>query len=458
MNQEIIQGSIVLISILGGCSLSLYFFQKDKIGIAFLVVLFLGFLLRVYCSQDPFLHEWDERYHALVAKNMMENPLKPTLYKNPILEYDYREWRENHVWLHKQPVPLWTIAISLKMFGAHAFAVRIPSILLSTLCIWFTFLIGKKMFNVRVGYWAAFFLMINGLVIEITTGRVTTDHIDLFFLFFIELGILLSLLFYENRKTYFLFLIGVSTGLAVLCKWLPALIVLPFFFIVNFDTKKIIALLGQSSIILLSSILVFLPWQVYTSQSFPLEFWWEQSFNIRHFTEGLDGFGQPWWYFLDQARMVWNELIYLSFIGLVYFIFRRRTNQSFWAILIWIILPYGFFSMAATKMQGYVLFTAPAIFIMQAVFVEKLIELWKNRDGFLKWSSAALFIAIILLSIRFGMERIKPFSSFEKPVWVKRIEKLEKKFEQSQKTIIFNEPKYVEVMFKYDCIAYRRMP
>ncbi len=38
------------------------------------------------------LHDWDERYHALVAKNMIEQPFKPMLYKNPVLPYDYKDW------------------------------------------------------------------------------------------------------------------------------------------------------------------------------------------------------------------------------------------------------------------------------------------------------------------------------------------------------------------------------
>jgi len=41
---------------------------------------------------DPFLNLWDERFHALVAKNMINNPLKPMLYADPILAQDYSPW------------------------------------------------------------------------------------------------------------------------------------------------------------------------------------------------------------------------------------------------------------------------------------------------------------------------------------------------------------------------------
>lgn len=34
------------------------------------IIILAGFTLRLIPTQDVFLHEWDERFHALVAKNM----------------------------------------------------------------------------------------------------------------------------------------------------------------------------------------------------------------------------------------------------------------------------------------------------------------------------------------------------------------------------------------------------
>ena len=49
--------------------------------------LFLGsFLLACFFALlDPFLGLWDEQFHALVAKHLAENPLKPLLYKDPMI-------------------------------------------------------------------------------------------------------------------------------------------------------------------------------------------------------------------------------------------------------------------------------------------------------------------------------------------------------------------------------------
>ena len=170
--------------------------QSYRIGnqnVTLILILLAGLILRIYVSMDFYLHEWDERYHALVAKNLSQHFLTPTLYENPILPYDLRSWISNHIWLHKPPVPLWIMALSLKTFGINEIALRFPSILFSTATIWMTFRIGEKLSGYKVAILGAFLMSIQGLIIEQSGGRVPTDHIDLYFLFFIEWAVLVAL-------------------------------------------------------------------------------------------------------------------------------------------------------------------------------------------------------------------------------------------------------------------------
>ncbi len=99
------------------CALGYYFsykqYSKSSFTVAVLLLMVCGLMLRVYTSSDFFLHFWDERYHALVAKNLIKHPLIPTLYDDPILPYNYKNWTESHIWVHKQPLPLWTMAASM---------------------------------------------------------------------------------------------------------------------------------------------------------------------------------------------------------------------------------------------------------------------------------------------------------------------------------------------------------
>lgn len=73
-----------------------FIFNREKLSLLLLMV--SSFLLRfAMIPVDPFLHSWDERFHALVAKNMISNPFKPMLRLFPILDYDPSAWCCNHV-------------------------------------------------------------------------------------------------------------------------------------------------------------------------------------------------------------------------------------------------------------------------------------------------------------------------------------------------------------------------
>lgn len=185
------------------CAIGYYFafrlFRQDKWAFAIILIMVAGLILRAYAATEFYLHPWDERFHALVAKNLIKHPLIPTLYDNPILAYDYRSWYGNHIWLHKQPIPLWSMATSMYIFGINEIALRLPSIILTTLGIWITFSIGRHLFSIKVGFIAAFLYSIHGLIIELTAGRVATDHVDIFFLFFIQLAVLMAIKFADKK-------------------------------------------------------------------------------------------------------------------------------------------------------------------------------------------------------------------------------------------------------------------
>src|SRR5471030_3537690 len=53
------------------------------------------------------------------------------------------------------PLFFWLGGLSIKIFGLNNFGIRFPSVLLFAGTTWLLFLITKKLFNARAGYWAA---------------------------------------------------------------------------------------------------------------------------------------------------------------------------------------------------------------------------------------------------------------------------------------------------------------
>ncbi len=414
-------GIAVVLCCTAGYYLSYTKQKQDKYTIALALLMVCGLIMRVYTSSDLFLHFWDERYHALVAKNLTHDFLKPTLYSNPLIPFSYKSWEYNHIWVHKQPVTLWLMAMSLKLFGVHAWAARVPSVLLSTIGIKLVYDIAARIHTKKIGYVAAFLFSIHGLIIELASGRVATDHVDVAFMFFVLLGVWCCIKGLDKKPALWTILSGVSIGAAILCKWVPALIVMPVCFFIWLENKRTKGFIFSYLVLLfVSAAAIALPWQWYILQSYNAEALWEYQFNILHFNEVLAGQGGGPFYHFNMLRMNYGELVYIPVICFTYKAIAKRNLYDV-AVAIWFWVPYLFFSFSATKMQAYTLFAAPAVFIMVAKCFYDFKE-WAGNSAKYKWVFLTLAYGFVLLPIRYTIERIKPFTTMDtNPAWFRAI-------------------------------------
>jgi 4-amino-4-deoxy-L-arabinose transferase-like glycosyltransferase len=455
--QSYLLGFIVLL--LNAFLFALYFYVYKSIRneILAFATLLLGFSIRVLMMADPFLHPWDERYHALVAKNLTHNLLEPRLYYKTLLPFNPENWTQGGIWLHKQPFTLWLMSISVELFGISEISIRLPSLLLSTLGVWLTYLIAKKLTrSVRIALFAMFFHAVNGLVLEIGSGRVATDHVDLIFMVLIEVAILLIV---YQKKGFSLFstaLIGTCCGLALLTKWAPALIIFPVYLVFQYGHKKNRLLLLETSLMSGFAVAIALPWQYYVSSKFPLEYAWEMHHVSMHIWNNLEGHAQPWWFFIKQIRININETLYLHLILFLYlFRFPHITERKTWLLLFtWITLPFLIFSFAMTKMQGYLLFSYPAYFIVMGITCNYLIEKHQLKQKRLSIFGLIL-VATVALSVRYCYERMKPLQSHEL-AYKAKMDLQNSPLDSA--SVVLNTPFPIETMFYTDAIAYGDKP
>jgi 4-amino-4-deoxy-L-arabinose transferase-like glycosyltransferase len=279
------------------------------------VLLAASFLLKLNHLGHASIKALDESFHALVAKNLLKHPFTPTLFDKPYVEYDYREWRANHVWLHKPIVPLWQMALSMALLGATPLAMRLPSAILSTGAVWLTYAIGYELFGKdrRPALIAATLQALNPAIVGLVHGYVFSDHIDIALLFWVELSIwCLVRAVTRGGSIGWTIGAGVAQGIAFLSKTYPAFIVtgialvaalMPIAGFAKASASQATRLNGRAPrrfawknvLILLSATLVTIaPWTISCMIRFPREFWFEQAQVFRHLGANVESFAAPW--------------------------------------------------------------------------------------------------------------------------------------------------------------------
>ena len=392
----------------GGCALlaalSFAAWHRRRATLAVLLLMGAALLVRLLMAGlDPFLHDWDERFHAAVAHTLLAQPLRPALRPVAWLPYDYTAWCCNYIWLHKQPLFLWQLALSLKLFGSTTLALRLPSVLLSTALLWPVYRLGCLAFSrARVGYLAAVLAAFAYYQLELVSGALGMDHNDVTFLTYVTASIWAYYEYQASRAGRWVVLTGLLAGAAVLCKWLPGLLVYAgwgFEVLLRARQQRPLPELGRLLASLAVAALVLLPWQLYAHWQFPQESAYEWAYNARHFTEVLEGHREPWYFHVRLGPIHYGLLVFAILPGAVLALRRPAA----WPLLAMVAVIYGFFTLAATKMYSYTYVVSPLLLLLAALAVDQASGYVASRlPGLARWPTLAGvgLLALILCDLR----------------------------------------------------------
>ncbi len=417
---------------------------------------------------DPFINIWDERFHALVAKNLMNHPLMPTLYDDTIVNMDYDRWDRYHIWLHKQPLFLWQIALSFKIFGVSEFALRLPNVVLGTILVLITYRSGKLLVNKRVGYISGLLMISTIYLLELIAGRQELEHNDFTFLVYISLTIWSFIEYYYTKKKIWIYLIGLFSGMAILCKWLVGLLVYFGWFVLRIMQKKI--KITENKVILISlfiTILISLPWQILTFLWYPTEAMSAYKFNSLHFTIPLEGHGGDFWYHFDMFNPIYGKVASFLIIPAFIVFFKKGNDKKLInSLFSMVIIVYLFFSLAATKMPSFTIIVSMIIFIAFASLFDYIINYinqFIKKVNIKQIIFSLSIIAIVLL--KFDVE----FLQEKHTLWkednhytrmLSHNKEVFKSLDLSSNTVLFNVKgrHYIEAMFYTGLPAYNFVP
>lgn len=340
----------------------------------------------------------------------MNQPFKPTLYSDPVVPMDYFPWDRMHVWIHKPPLFLWQIALSFHLFGVSEFTLRLPSVFLSVVYVLIIFRTGKLLVNRTTGIFSGVLFLSTPYMLELIAGRQELEHNDLAFMVYVSISVWSWIEYYFSGKKYWIVLIGLFSGMAILTKWLPGLLVFLGWFIVKAQNKTF-SLKGYKDVLiaLAITISISLPWQLYVFIRFPEEAWYALSMNSSHFLTALEGHKGDFWYHLNQFSSIYGVLAPFLVLPSFYLLYRKMQDKKLFFVLLFMVLfVYFFFSLAKTKMPSFPIIVSMILFISFGTLldsIQKYIEQRHEKRFYLKWITLILIIAF--LAIRFDVENFQ---------------------------------------------------
>ena len=413
--------------------------------------------IRFDSARQESFHAWDERFHVLVAKNLIAHPLRPTLYERPVLDPGPEPWMETDIWLHKPPLAMWLMAGSLSIFGVEALPARLPSLVLSTLGVILTFAIGRRLFNERVGLVAAFFQAVQGLLVNLASGRRVADHVDTTLIFCVQLGVWLAVRDRPRNPRWQSLLTGAAIGAALLAKTFPALVVVPIALVYWATTESAARALRRLGWTLAGVLLIAGPWFTYIHVTFPDEARASAAYTLRHVTEVMEGHGGSWSSYLTSLPKHYGALIFIPVIWLFARGLRRGTPSEI-VVAVWIAVPIAVFSLMATKLPAFIAVAAPALMLAQAHFWVAIRDRVPLLTG---WRRPATITALVLLAILPAQPLLEATGPLERrdraPAFIRELRDLEARLGLPD-AVIFNMPHAVEAMFYTRYTAYSRRP
>lgn len=450
-----------------------FYFIRDKKQLAVILLMGTALLLRlVMIFLDPYIHEWDERFHALVAKSMMDTPFRPLLFPRHIMAYDMENWAYTHIWVHKQPVFLWQMALSMKIFGVSPWAVRLPSAILGAIMVWLTYDMARKWIRIdAVAFMAAFITAFAYYALELISGWRSLEHNDLIFTFYMTCTFwAFTRYVHAGYALRWAVWIGIFAGLAILNKWLTGLLIFGGWglYLLQSVYKKDLQKYAHLGLSVLITCVVFMPWQLYIRSAFPEATAIAYKHNRMHMTGTLGHPGTELFHFEFLPVAYHTVLLIFLAIGIWRIFYSqhddRKLTVSFLSMTAVLFLFFSLF--VATKMPAFVYPASSILIILMAfglyITAKGLFDYWQLLP---RYRNEILFILIILtgyISLKPHMiiqQRAETNAARNNKIHNARIfQSLDD--EMLKERVVLNTRPYenIELMFYKDALAYHWYP
>ena len=334
------------------------------------------------------LYDWDEAIHAQMAQEMI--------------------WRHDVLTPHqggtphftKPPLYQWQTLLAYKVFGVNEFAARFWAALSGVGAVVMTCLLGRELFDRPTGLGAALLLLIvSNLPYShgynfVSIGRMCMMTAPLTFYALLTLW----LAWRGQRDRRYLVLIGLPVGAAVMTKNVAGLAPLGAVLVYWLLTWPLKAWpwreLGLAALVAAA---IILPWHASQALMHPHFIRDYLLYNVlQRAASTLDTqyHSQPAWFYLDVIRKGFSHAWVILPAAVAYAIYRivGRRERAPLLLIIWALIPLTVYSLARTKLAWYILEVYPALALLGAWLLTRLV----GR----RWSLVAIVVFLAVAGWR----------------------------------------------------------
>ena len=295
----------------------------------------------------------------------------------------------------------WLVAFCYKLFGISEWSARLPSTASAIGCLFLVYRFTRQWRGPWEALWAVVILLTS--VEFFVLARIVISDMTLTFFLTLALYSFYSAVHAENEKSrrlYCLLLYG-ALGAGTLTKGLIG-VVMPgmVFFVYLLSTHKLSCL---RKLHLFSGALLFLvivvPWYLWVDMRNPgyLRFYFWDDHLARYLTDEFDR-SEPWFYFFPLVAG--GFLPWTLILPWVVKDSWKKLDDKIVFLILWVALPFLFFSFSKSKLPQYVLPIYPALAMLSGQAVASLVNRSvseKRQPVYLPWIFSAGFVAALLV-------------------------------------------------------------
>jgi 4-amino-4-deoxy-L-arabinose transferase-like glycosyltransferase len=275
-------------------------------------------------------------------------------------------------WLEKTPLFYWLAGGAFSVLGETEAAARVPSVLAALLLVGATALLGARLYGSAAGLHAGF--VAGTSLLPFAYGRAASMDMLLAATVTVAIGLAaLRVLGVAGRLA--IVAAAAAAGLATLAKGplglLLPILVLAGYLAVTREWRWLREVLSPASIAAFA--IVAAPWYVAISLDQGRRFLdvFILNHNVARLTSTIHNHPGPFWYYLPvllAGLFPWSGLA----VPALFRVAPRASRRDLF-LLLWLALPLVFFSLAGSKLPGYVLPCVPPLAILMGRAADRLI-------------------------------------------------------------------------------------